>query len=251
MRVETRLAEALRQLGEIRGLQSISELARSAGVSWPTAKRYLDRMGLFCEEGLLSAETRDGVLRAAEEVFARDGFSGSSVQEIAAQAGVSRQLIYRHFRSKEHLFAALIEEYLDLATETLRDDIETAASLCKDIEGILSHLLLRFQERLDSKPYFSRLFVEYCALAVRQDQRDLILYLENRSNEVGARAISDLQARGFVSADLDPTALRILWTLVIDGLAFRHALEPQDDGRRDVIAGLARLLGRAAKPVLA
>lgn len=250
MRVETRLAEALRQLGEIRGLTSISELARSAGVSWPTAKRYLDRLGLSCDEGLLPAETREAVLRAAEEVFARDGFGGSSVQEIATHAGVSRQLIYRHFRSKEHLFAALIEEYLDLSTEAMRDDVETAAALSKDIEGILSHLLQRSQERLDGRPHFSRLFVEYCALAVRQDQRDLILYLESRSNEIGARAIADLQSRGYVSADLDPTALRILFALVIDGLAFRHALEPEDAGRQDVIAGIARLLARAARPAL-
>jgi AcrR family transcriptional regulator len=48
--------------------------------------------------------TRDLLLDAAEEVFARRGFDGASLEEIAENAGYTRGAIYKHFGSKEELF---------------------------------------------------------------------------------------------------------------------------------------------------
>src|SRR3954449_7373550 len=48
--------------------------------------------------------TRDLLLDAAEEVFARKGFQGASLEEIAETAGYTRGAIYKHFGSKEELF---------------------------------------------------------------------------------------------------------------------------------------------------
>jgi len=58
----------------------------------------------------LAAEKRETMLRAAERVFARRGYDGASMSDIAAEAGVSKPTLYVHFDSKEKLFDALIED---------------------------------------------------------------------------------------------------------------------------------------------
>jgi AcrR family transcriptional regulator len=54
------------------------------------------------------AETRRRLLEAAEDVFRRRGFSGSSVEEIVADAGFTRGAFYSNFESKEALFIELL-----------------------------------------------------------------------------------------------------------------------------------------------
>ena len=59
--------------------------------------------------GVTVAETRDALLRAATVVFARDGYEGASVADIAAEAGISSGPIYTHFGGKAELFAACLQ----------------------------------------------------------------------------------------------------------------------------------------------
>ena len=54
------------------------------------------------------AEKREAILDAARPIFLREGWAGASLERVAAESGISKMTIYRHFRSKEELFAALI-----------------------------------------------------------------------------------------------------------------------------------------------
>ncbi len=56
-----------------------------------------------------SAQTREALLGAACEVFARDGFHAASTRAIAQAAGVNQALIAYHFGSKEGLYLAVFE----------------------------------------------------------------------------------------------------------------------------------------------
>ncbi|WP_029107744.1 TetR family transcriptional regulator [Mycobacterium sp. URHD0025] len=53
--------------------------------------------------------TRNVLLDAAEEVFARKGFDGAALEDIAEVAGYTRGAIYSHFGSKAELFLAVVE----------------------------------------------------------------------------------------------------------------------------------------------
>ena len=57
-----------------------------------------------------SAETRDRILAAATEVFARSGFHGARVADIAEQAGIAYGLVYHYFRNKDDILAAIFAE---------------------------------------------------------------------------------------------------------------------------------------------
>ena len=56
------------------------------------------------------AATRGAILQAAGELFSRQGFAATTVDEIAAAAGVAKGAVYHHFPAKEAMFEAVFEE---------------------------------------------------------------------------------------------------------------------------------------------
>ena len=58
-----------------------------------------------------AAKRREVILAAAEETFARCGYHGASLDEVAHAAGVSKALIYEHFASKRELHASLLDAH--------------------------------------------------------------------------------------------------------------------------------------------
>jgi TetR/AcrR family transcriptional regulator, mexJK operon transcriptional repressor len=69
----------------------------------------------------LSPLKRAQIIRAGKAVFLAQGFGAASVDEIAAHAGVSKMTVYRHFHSKELLFAGVIDA---LCRQIMDDDLE-------------------------------------------------------------------------------------------------------------------------------
>ena len=58
----------------------------------------------------LSAEARkEAIVEAVQDVFAEKGFDGTTTRELAQAAGVSEALLYKHFPSKESLYAAMLD----------------------------------------------------------------------------------------------------------------------------------------------
>ena len=62
--------------------------------------------------------TRSTIINAAMELFALKGYAASSIREICRAAGVTKPVLYYHFRSKEHLYQELM---LDLFNQTRKN----------------------------------------------------------------------------------------------------------------------------------
>lgn len=58
---------------------------------------------------LSSSERRQAIVGAVREVFAEKGFDGTTTRDLAAAAGVSEALLYKHFPSKQLLYDAMLE----------------------------------------------------------------------------------------------------------------------------------------------
>lgn len=66
---------------------------------------------------MAAAERRALLLRAAGPIFAREGYAGARLDDIAAAAQVTKPIVYRHFESKKALYLALLEKHeADLPT---------------------------------------------------------------------------------------------------------------------------------------
>jgi AcrR family transcriptional regulator len=81
-------------------------------------------------------ERRQQLLDISRRLFAERGLDATSIEEIAAQAGVSKPVVYEHFGSKEGIYAVVVdrevERFLAMATQLLegedtREKFETAA----------------------------------------------------------------------------------------------------------------------------
>ncbi len=73
-------------------------------------KRMSNRPGTATPgERLARAERERLMLRAAGEAFATQGFHGSSMDDIARAAGITKPMLYRYFGSKEGLYAAYLQ----------------------------------------------------------------------------------------------------------------------------------------------
>src|SRR5215470_10503741 len=102
------------------------------------------------------AQTRIRLLEAAARVYARAGFGGATLDEVAAEAGYTKGAVYSHFGSKENLLVALMEEHL---AEVIAEQIELFEGAATPAERPLAGSG-RFMERLDDDPDPFRLFVE-------------------------------------------------------------------------------------------
>jgi AcrR family transcriptional regulator len=71
-------------------------------------------------------ERREQLLDIGRRLFAERGLDGTSIEEIAAQAGVSKPVVYEHFGGKEGLYAVVVDREVDrflaMATELLNGD---------------------------------------------------------------------------------------------------------------------------------
>jgi TetR/AcrR family transcriptional repressor of mexJK operon len=70
-----------------------------------------------------SAQKRRAILDAATEVFLKDGYLGTNMEEIAALSAVSKQTIYKQFSSKETLFVEIVTSLTDSASDTVHNNI--------------------------------------------------------------------------------------------------------------------------------
>lgn len=89
---------------------------------------------------------RMSILEAAAEVFCREGFSGASIDEIAAEACVSRQTIYNHYREKETLFMAVVDDVMTRANGMLFSILSTFPDKADNLEDDLTAFLVRINK---------------------------------------------------------------------------------------------------------
>jgi AcrR family transcriptional regulator len=75
---------------------------------------------------LLRREERQAaILRGAAAAFARSGFAATSMDDVAAECGVTRLILYRHFDSKEDLYRAVLQRVFDRQAEVLMRALES------------------------------------------------------------------------------------------------------------------------------
>ena len=99
-----------------------------------------------------SIRKRGAILDAATTLFLRNGYRGTSMDEIAALARVSKQTVYKHFADKERLFSAIVTAAVDAAGDPVLEDATALADsddLAADLRDLArEQLALVMQKRL-------------------------------------------------------------------------------------------------------
>lgn len=185
---------------------------------------------------------RERILEAALACFARSGFHGASMQAICAEAGMSPGALYRYFRSKEAIIAAIAEgererhaAFFERLAEA-EDPVETLASIGIDLLEAALH------------GPFGALGAEIMAEAIRNP--DIRRVIERNQAEARASLVATLargQARGVIDPSLDVDAACRLMLALADGLCAHQALDPDFSPAR-LRPALRALLRRFFRP---
>lgn len=85
-------------------------------------------------------QKQEQILQGALRIFLQSGFAGTSMDRVAAEAGVSKQTIYTYFRDKEGLFKALIERVTIANFQPLLTDLADYDSDYDDPEKLLREI---------------------------------------------------------------------------------------------------------------
>lgn len=110
-------------------------------------------------------ETRAELVAAAARVFARRGFHGASMDQIAEEAGYSTGAIYWHFQGKDDLFLAVYEAFVADLARGLEEIFEGEGG---DLADRAREAADRWMARLDREPEFLILSHEFLVHAWRQ-----------------------------------------------------------------------------------
>lgn len=87
------------------------------------------------------------VLQAAKELFLERGFDRTTMDDVAARAGVSKPTLYRYFADKDHLYAAIVRMTSDNIDQLVRAVVDQTTS-STDLEEVLRRLAVNLLNAL-------------------------------------------------------------------------------------------------------
>jgi TetR/AcrR family transcriptional regulator len=173
-----------------------------------TSHKSLPGGRLHCDD------RRSQLLGAALRVFARKGFQGTRTREIAAEAGINEALLFRHFPTKEDLYAAILRQHEDerVLEETILALREPAEA--RNDEEFFLTFSDKLVEALRRQPDFFRLML-FSALENHTMAREFRQTRVRPLYETVARYIRLRQKEGMFRNDVRPAvAVRALSGMV-------------------------------------
>jgi AcrR family transcriptional regulator len=193
-------------------------------------------------------ETRERLLQAAAKVFARHGFDGASLAQVADEAGYTKGAVYSNFASKDELFAALLESHCQRSLEETRRLLLSPGPA----EDRLQRIGDRLVEQILADRDWTRLFIEFWAQSLRDAKlRRRFLAAWGAAREGLTELIANSSRDAGVALPLPADQLASATMALTNGLALQILLAPElvDPSALGVV--LTKLVPVAARPARA
>lgn len=168
-----------------------------------------------------SDATRARLIRAAEKIFARDGFEAAKLEEIASEAGYTRGAFYANFDSKEDLFFALLEGEISSRIDTVEQMTRSVQDPEAKLRAFREFFLTICQDRR-----WSLLALEFKLFAVRHPQVKARLAAMNRrlvKPRIGV--LRDIMEGTGRKLPITPNAVAMSLSAVTNALSLEHMLD--------------------------
>jgi len=180
------------------------------------------------------------LVRAAREVFARDGFVEARIADIADQAGVAHGTFYSYFASKEQVFRAVVRE-LETELAKNRPLARHDATPAERIEEANRQYLLTYRE---NAALFATLEQ---AATLSEELRDLRKEGRTMLVERASRAIKNWQEAGLADPGLDARYAANALGNMVDRFAYVWFVLGEDFEQETAVAMLTRLWVQALR----
>jgi len=167
-----------------------------------------------------SEETRARILDAAVRRFAIAGYDAASVDDICAEAGVSKGAFYHHYPSKQAIFLALMQGWLamiDMGLNAVRKD--TVPETLVQMTNLLPGVFAAAEDRLP-------MFLEFWLQASRDENIwKAMIAPYHHYQEHFARLVDDGIAEGSLKPTDSHVAAQVIVSLAV-GLVLQGVLDP-------------------------
>src|SRR3954463_14053392 len=163
---------------------------------------------------LKAPQRREQLIDVATKLFAGFGYDATTTAAIAKAAGVTEPILYRHFKSKQELFVAIVRSVSDRTLEQWREAIANTADPVDRIKRVAGGMPEHFRKLED------QYHVLHGALATSRDKKVLAVMREHykQIEEFFSELITQGQRASVFRKDADPGAAA--WELIFAGLGY-------------------------------
>jgi AcrR family transcriptional regulator len=177
-------------------------------------------------------QRREQLLAVGRRLFAEKGFEGTSVEEIASTAGVSKPVVYEHFGGKEGLYAVVVDREI----RTLLDAITGALQMDDRPRQLLERAALVLLDYIETSTDGFRILVRDSPVA--QSTGTFASLISDVASQV-----EHLLAAEFKARNLEPKVAPLYAQMLVGMVALtgQHWLDSRKPQKADVAAHLVNL----------
>ncbi|MEU9017997.1 TetR/AcrR family transcriptional regulator [Actinomadura sp. NPDC048394] len=170
------------------------------------------------------ARTRRRLLDAAARVFARKGYAGAPVEEIAETAGYSIGALYSNFGGKEELFLELVADGARARVERGRQTLDAVQAGAEDPESALGRFFMEAADKDDDLPLLQ---AELWLYAMRNPQlRDALAAAQREPRAALEGLMEPVLARVGASGAVPASDVATVASAMFQGLLRQRRLDP-------------------------
>lgn len=170
-------------------------------------------------------DKRERILAAAVKVFAKNGFHGTRVSDVAKAAGVADGTIYLYFRSKEELLVSLFEDRVNKLLSYMKEELPKLPDAPSRLRRIIELQLGLLEGERD--------LAEVVTVILRQSTKLIREYAAPKFGsylDTIARVVSEGQAAGDFRSDVSPHLVARATFGALDGIALLWAVGRAEQG---------------------
>jgi AcrR family transcriptional regulator len=188
---------------------------------------------------------RNSILDSAMRAFTQHGYTSTPMDSVAAEAGISKGSIYNYFPSKKDLFIQILERLSNQDEQDLQSLLVRSGSVRDKVEQMLDN----WNHRLPAYEEIGRLFLEFWAVAARDEREGPIKqhlnHLRQRWEKVIAGLVREGIREGSFLTNLDPDIAAALIVSAYDGLSLRSILHLTEEDVPTLAGALKRAVLRS------
>jgi len=177
-------------------------------------------------------QRREQLLDVGRALFAERGFDGTSIEEIASRAGVSKPVVYEHFGGKEGLYAVVVDREM----ERLLDRITSALRSAAHPRTVLEQAALALLDYIETSTDGFRILVRDSPVA--QSTGGFASLISDAASQVEHILAAQFKARGFEARYAPMYAQMLVGMVALTGQWWLDVRKPK---KADVAAHLVNL----------
>ncbi|MFL5663044.1 MAG: TetR/AcrR family transcriptional regulator [Ktedonobacteraceae bacterium] len=232
-----RIIQATKMLAEERPFDDITieEIIKTAELSRPAFYYHFtdgkeELRAELVQRGLLDAkplhDNRQAILEAAVRIFARSGVSAATLDDIAAEAGVTRGALLWHFHTKDDLLMAIIkncgpQSMIRPIIDQIEQDIQNGIAL--DDESIIRRLAAGFYDGFATQSDITRL--AFLVIYTHPQAARMLADTIGKGRKRFAEYIKRRQDEGYFRDDIDPGLFAQSVTMIFAMRAISRGLD--------------------------